>query len=99
MVGASSIVVRPRVISPQTGEAVLLEDVVAAHLSAGDRGVIKILGGPLSGKTTAIEYLDRVFPEEHHLSLVDEHALLRARPVSFDCWRWNRCERCSPRVR
>jgi uncharacterized protein YjbI with pentapeptide repeats len=75
--------VRPRVISPQTGEAMLLEDVVAAHLSAGDHGVIELSGGPLSGKTTAIEHLDRVFADESRLSLLDEHALLRSRPLSL----------------
>jgi uncharacterized protein YjbI with pentapeptide repeats len=81
MAGTSFAVVRPRVLSPQTGEALLLEDVVAGHLSAGDHGVLQLLGGPVTGKTTAIEYLDRVFAEERGLSLVDAQAQLRARPV------------------
>lgn len=80
MFSTSSAIVRPRVLSPRTGEAFLLEDVVAAHLSAGDRGVIELSGGPLTGKTTAIEYLDRVFADERHLALVDEHAQLWHRP-------------------
>lgn len=79
----SSAVVRPRVVSPQTGEAMLLEDVIAAHLSAGDRGVIELSGGPLAGKTTAIEHLDRVFADESRLALADEHALLQSRPLSL----------------
>ena len=83
MLGTSSTIVRPRVLSPQTGEALLLEDVVAAHLSAGDHGVIELSGGPLAGKTTAIEYLDRMFAEESRLSLLDEHALLRTRSSSL----------------
>jgi uncharacterized protein YjbI with pentapeptide repeats len=83
MFDTSSIVVRPRVLSPQTGEALLLEYVVAAQLAAGDRGVIELFGGPLAGKTTAIEHLDRVFADESQLSLRDEHALLRQRHLSL----------------
>lgn len=83
MYGASFAIVRPRVNSPQTGEALLLEDVVASHLSGGDHGVIELSGGPLAGKTTAIEFLDRVFADESRLSLLDEHALLHNRPWSL----------------
>lgn len=83
MFGTSFTIVRPRVISPQTGEALLLEDVVAAHLSAGDQGVIELSGGPLAGKTTAIEHLDGVFADESRLSLRDEHALVLYCPLSF----------------
>lgn len=83
MFAPSPAIVRPRVISPHTGEAILLEDVVAAHLAAGDHGVIELSGGPLSGKTTAIEHLDRAFPNESGLMLLDEHALLTNRPLSL----------------
>src|SRR5262245_46915938 len=48
--GPSTATVRPRVISPQTGEVRLLEDVVAAHLTDGDCGVLELAGGPLMGK-------------------------------------------------
>jgi len=82
MSGTSFAIVGPRVISPRTGEAVLLEHVVAMHVSAGDHGVVELLGGPLTGKTTAIEYLDRVFADERSLTLFDEHAHLRNRAVS-----------------
>jgi uncharacterized protein YjbI with pentapeptide repeats len=70
-------IVRPRVISPHSGEVLLLEDVVATHLAAGKPGVIEITGGPLSGKTTAIEYLDRQFAREPELALIDEDAKLQ----------------------
>jgi uncharacterized protein YjbI with pentapeptide repeats len=83
MIGASFAIVRPRVISPQSGEAMLLEDIVAVHLAADDHGVVELAGGPLAGKTTAIEYLDQIFADESRLSLVDEHALLRNRPNSL----------------
>jgi uncharacterized protein YjbI with pentapeptide repeats len=69
-------IVRPRVFSPQTGEVLLLEDVVSTHLAAFDRGVVEIVGGHLIGKTTAIEYLDQVFAAEKDLRLADPHARL-----------------------
>lgn len=69
-------IVRPRVISPHSGEVLLLEEVVASHLAAGRPGVIEITGGPLAGKTTAIEYLDRLFAAESELALVDQDAKL-----------------------
>ena len=39
--------------------------------------MIEVVGGPLMGKTTAIEYLDRVFAAERHLALLDPHARLQ----------------------
>lgn len=55
----------------------MLEDVVATHLAARDRGVVEVSGGPLMGKTTAIEYLDQVFAAERNLTLVDASAHLQ----------------------
>ena len=51
--------VRPRVISPFTGEALLLEDVVRQQREAG-RDVVEIIGRSGSGKTTAIAHLAEV---------------------------------------
>lgn len=83
--GTSFAIVRPRVISPHSGEVLLLEDVVATHLASGKPGVIELTGGPLSGKTTAIEYLDRLFATEADLALVDQDAKLQNRlwPANF----------------
>jgi hypothetical protein len=77
MVGRSLAIVRPRVISPPTGEILLLEDVVATHLAAGDWGVIEVSGGPLMGKTTAIDYLGRLFGDELSLTDTDERARIQ----------------------
>src|SRR5687768_11795543 len=82
MAGKPFAIVRPRVFSSQTGEVLLLEDGVAAHLAAGDRGVVEIIGRPLMGKSTAIEYLDQVFADETGLMFVDAHAQLQTRRVS-----------------
>ncbi|WP_425399492.1 pentapeptide repeat-containing protein [Aeoliella sp.] len=54
--------VRPRVRAP-AGEVGLLEDFVAEHLEAGTNGVLWLVGGPGSGKSTALKYLVRQFPE------------------------------------
>jgi ABC-type glutathione transport system ATPase component len=52
--------VRPRVISPETGDTVLLEDEVAEWLEGGSK-TLGIVGGPGSGKTTALRHLVAVF--------------------------------------
>jgi uncharacterized protein YjbI with pentapeptide repeats len=49
--------VRPRCFDPDTGDIVLLEDEVLEFLERQPRGVIEILGGRGSGKSTALAYL------------------------------------------
>jgi uncharacterized protein YjbI with pentapeptide repeats/energy-coupling factor transporter ATP-binding protein EcfA2 len=65
--------VRPRVISPETGEAILLEDEIGAMIQAGRSGLVAITGGPGSGKTTALEHLAAILPPwaTRHVRLVD----------------------------
>ena len=54
--------VRPRVISPETGEAIRLEDEIGPMIEEGRGGLVVILGGPGSGKTTALRHLDAILP-------------------------------------
>ncbi len=54
--------VRPRVLSPETGEAVPLEDEILALLDAGTRGPLRLLGPPGAGKSTALAHLAAVLP-------------------------------------
>ena len=54
--------VRPRVISPETGEAIVLEDEIGAMIQAGRCGLFAIAGGPGSGKTTALRHLAAILP-------------------------------------
>lgn len=49
--------VRPRVVSPETGDLLLLEDEVAEWLDANDYGAFEIVGGPGAGKTTSLALL------------------------------------------
>jgi uncharacterized protein YjbI with pentapeptide repeats len=63
--------VRPRVISPETGDAVLLEDEVADWLKSRSRR-LGIVGGPGSGKTTARQHLAAVFGPVEGVQWLDD---------------------------
>ena len=63
--------VRPRVISPVSGETLLLEDEIASLVERGETGLVWLTGGPGSGKTTALAHLAAVVPEFARLSLHD----------------------------
>jgi uncharacterized protein YjbI with pentapeptide repeats/energy-coupling factor transporter ATP-binding protein EcfA2 len=65
-------VVKPRVSSPATGDALPLEDEIAALLEAGARGVVVIVGAGGTGKTTALRHLAAVLPPEADVGLFDE---------------------------
>jgi uncharacterized protein YjbI with pentapeptide repeats len=54
--------VRPRVISPVTGQAIPLDDEIGPMIQAGRSGLIGIRGGPGSGKTTALKHLAALLP-------------------------------------
>ncbi len=72
----SKAFVRPRVRSAGDGGAQLLEDAVAERLEVGEPGVVWVVGGPGSGKTTALAYLETLFGEE--FTWLDEPASLNA---------------------
>jgi uncharacterized protein YjbI with pentapeptide repeats len=55
-------IVRPRVLSPDSGEALLLEDEILRLLDAGAAGVVVLVGPVGSGKATAMEHLAAVLP-------------------------------------
>jgi uncharacterized protein YjbI with pentapeptide repeats/energy-coupling factor transporter ATP-binding protein EcfA2 len=54
--------VRPRVISPETGEAIRLDDEIGPMIQEGRGGLIVLLGGSGSGKTTALQHLAAILP-------------------------------------
>ena len=49
--------VRPRIVSPATGESLPLEDEVQVWLDKGGPYCLQIVGGPGSGKSTALAHL------------------------------------------
>jgi uncharacterized protein YjbI with pentapeptide repeats len=57
MVSPKRAAVKPRVVSPETREDVLLEDVIESHDAQGHFGVIELIGGPGSGKSAALAHL------------------------------------------
>ncbi len=63
--------VRPRVVSSETGDSVLLEDEVADWLASRSR-MLEIVGGPGSGKTTALRHLAAVFGPLAGVSWLDD---------------------------
>jgi len=68
----SSSLVRPRVYSRNTGESLLLEDLLEPHLQRGDAGAICIQGRPGAGKTSALRNLATRIPKGSIVELLDE---------------------------
>ena len=58
----SRAAVRPRLVSPQTGEAIPLEDEIGPMIQEGRGGIVVILGGPGSGRTAALQHLAAILP-------------------------------------
>ena len=64
--------VRPRVISPHSGESLPLDDQIGPFLTTDIPGAIEIRGGPGSGKTTALRHLASIIPPYLRVSFLDE---------------------------
>ena len=54
--------VRPRIISPVTGEAIPLDDKIGQLIEEGRYKLVGLVGGPGSGKTTALRHLAAILP-------------------------------------
>ena len=54
--------VRPRIISLETGETIPLDDKIGQLLQEGRHELVGLVGGPGSGKTTALRHLAAVLP-------------------------------------
>src|SRR5690606_19448811 len=64
--------VRPRVTLRDASDPLPLDDLIADIASEGAHPVVWLVGGPGSGKTTALEYLAGVFGSTGSLLLLDE---------------------------
>jgi uncharacterized protein YjbI with pentapeptide repeats len=80
MVHPARAPVRPRVVSPRTGESVLLEDEIAALIEQRWHGVVHVSGPPGSGKSTALAHLAAVLPAQADVLLHDDDKACRLRP-------------------
>ena len=67
--------VRPHVISPTTGETLLLEDEILSLLERGKTGIVWLTGGPGSGKSTALAHLAAVLPPSADVKFCDDDGL------------------------
>jgi uncharacterized protein YjbI with pentapeptide repeats len=68
--------VRPRVVSPVSGETLLLEDEILALLERGAIGMVWVTGGSGTGKSTALAHLLTVLPPLSQASRRDDWLLL-----------------------
>jgi uncharacterized protein YjbI with pentapeptide repeats len=64
--------VRPRFVSSATGANLPLEDEVRAWLDEGRPGWLRIVGGPGSGKSTALAHLAATFADHPRFKIVDD---------------------------
>ena len=63
--------VRPRILSPETGDSLLLEEAVRELFELGRDRVIWLSGEPGSGKSTAIEHLRATFSTTSRMMFLD----------------------------
>ena len=76
--------VRPRTISPDSGESVPLEDVVCALLEPFRSGIVQVLGTPGSGKSVALHHLAAVLPDSERIWFQDDADQIWPGAVSSD---------------
>jgi uncharacterized protein YjbI with pentapeptide repeats len=75
--------VRPRFVSPATRASLPLEEEVQVWLEDGAPGCLQILGGPGSGKTTALAHLAEIYQGLPRVTLFDEGEWLKAPSPGF----------------
>jgi uncharacterized protein YjbI with pentapeptide repeats len=72
MISPQRALVRPRVLLPESGDSVRLEDEIRQLLATQGGGVVALLGPEGSGKTTALRHLAAVFGPSSKVVLLDE---------------------------
>ena len=80
----SFAIVRPRAIVKRTGEAGLLEDIIAEIADEFGSGFIRLTGGPGSGKSTALAHLAAVFSYDDKFVFLDEPTTAELEACSSD---------------
>lgn len=71
MITPAMAAVRPRIVSPTTGDALLLEDFVLQSIVSRGRGLIHLDGPTGAGKTTALQHLAATVASHYPVLLFD----------------------------
>jgi len=69
--GAGRARVRPRVLSPEGGEPLPLEEAIGPILAGHERGAVRVSGPDGSGKTTALNHLAALVPPHLGVTFLD----------------------------
>jgi energy-coupling factor transporter ATP-binding protein EcfA2 len=72
MVEPRRAIVRPRVISPTSGESLLLEEEILSLIERKQHGTVWLEGEQGAGKTTALAHLAAVLPPAANAVLLDD---------------------------
>jgi uncharacterized protein YjbI with pentapeptide repeats len=72
MLQRSRAAVRPRVLSAEGNGAVLLEDQIQAFLDKQSAGAVQIIAPAGAGKTTALQHVAAILPQDAGVLLLDE---------------------------
>jgi uncharacterized protein YjbI with pentapeptide repeats len=73
--------VRPRVVVTRTGDERLLDEIVEEIAQEYGTGLVRLCGGPGSGKTTALAHLAAVFSDNTNITFLDQ-------PTAADIENW-----------
>ncbi len=79
---ASRAPVKPRTISPETGDVVPLEDAILSCVEERKTGVVQIIGRHGSGRTWALQHLLAVLPPRPHVRFVDNATVADVAEIS-----------------
>jgi uncharacterized protein YjbI with pentapeptide repeats len=64
--------VRPKAVSPASGETLLLEDLIEPYLRRGEPGALCVYGPPRAGKSLALAHLAAALPRGSIVAVLDD---------------------------
>jgi hypothetical protein len=82
MISSAKAPVRPRVLSPATGQFLLLEDEVRDLMASRKGGLLRLVGVEGSGKTTALQHLAHVLAGTGNIHFVDDATAENLAPLT-----------------